>query len=116
MPDARDDLFFSRVRLVIVAELLQAEWVAFTDLQSSTGATRGNLGSHLGKLVDGGVIEEDKRFLRQRPLTRYRLTKSGRTAFLRHIVQVEQLFVAARREHSEAEALSPVPRKTVTTT
>ncbi len=103
MADAQDDLFYSRVRLVVVAELLQAEWVAFTDLQRSTDATRGNLGSHLGKLVDGGIIEEDKRFVRGRPMTRYRLTARGRSAFLRHIEQVDQLFRAARREYGEAE-------------
>ncbi len=103
MPEALDDLFFSRIRLMVVAELLQAEWVAFSELQSLTGATRGNLGSHLGKLVDGGVIDEEKRFVKQRPLTRYRLTQAGRTAFLRHIHEVEQLFRAARREYGEAE-------------
>ncbi len=103
MPDGFDDLFFSRIRLVVVAELLQAEWVAFTDLQSLTGATRGNLGSHLAKLVESGVIHEEKRFVRQRPLTRYRLTSAGRAAFLRHVKQVEGLFEAARREYTEAD-------------
>jgi DNA-binding transcriptional ArsR family regulator len=105
--------------LTIVAELLQAEWVAFTDLLGSTGATRGNLGSHLGKLVEAGIVDEDKRFVRQRPLTRYRLTKAGRVAFLRHIEDVEALLKAARREYSEAhpsEVLEAPPAPLPTTT
>lgn len=113
MAELLDDMFFSRVRLVVVAELLQMEWVSFTDLQSSSGATRGNLGSHLAKLVASGVIEEDKRFVGGRPLTRYRLTKPGRAAFLRHMQQVEQVFEAVRREYGEADisAAATAPRK-----
>jgi DNA-binding transcriptional ArsR family regulator len=103
VPEIYDELFLSRIRLTIVAELLQAEWVAFTDLLGLTGATRGNLGSHLGKLIEAKIIDEEKRFVRQRPVTRYRLTKFGRDAFLRHIEQIEQLFKAARSEYGEAQ-------------
>ncbi len=62
-----DELFLSKVRLAVVAELLAAEWVSFTELQRSTEATNGNLGAHLGKLIEAGSIKEQKRFEGRRP-------------------------------------------------
>jgi DNA-binding transcriptional ArsR family regulator len=97
------EAFFSRIRLRIVAELLDAEWVSFADLQRVTDATKGNLGSHLARLRDEGIVREDKRVIDRRPVTRYRLTPSGRTAFLRHITMLEDLLKAARRESAEAD-------------
>ena len=94
--------FFSRIRLRVVAELLDAEWVSFAELQRITDATKGNLGSHLSRLLDEGIIREDKRTSGSRPVTRYRLTAAGRTAFLRHIEMLEDLLKAARRESAEA--------------
>lgn len=101
--EAMDDIFFSRIRLTIVAELLSMERVSFTDLQTATGATRGNLGSHIAKLVESGVVDEDKRFVERRPLTTYHLTKTGRAALFRHIAQVEGVFAAVRREYGEVK-------------
>ncbi len=104
MREGMDDIFYSRVRLAVVAHLLQTEWVSFTDLQSSAEVTRGNLASHLAKLIASGAIEEDKRIVNQRPLTRYRLTRDGRAAFLEHMTQVQRVFEAVRLEYAEADA------------
>jgi predicted ArsR family transcriptional regulator len=103
MRESMEDIFYSRPRLAIVAELLQMEWVSFTDLQTTVGVTRGNLASHLSKLIAAGVVEDDKRILNRRPLTRYRLTRKGRAAFLKHMVQVQQIFEAVAEEYGEAE-------------
>lgn len=86
-----DELLLSKVRLSVVAELLAAEWVTFTDLQRSTDATNGNLAVHLGKLVLADYVEEEKRFVGRRPQTRYRLTPSGRAALLRHVAALQAL-------------------------
>ena len=80
-----DELFLSRVRLAVVAELINADWITFSTLQNSIDATNGNLGTHLIKLIEAGYIQEEKRFVGRRPQTRYRLTRAGRTAFLRHV-------------------------------
>ena len=80
-----DELFLSRVRLAVVAELINAEWVTFSALQTSIDATNGNLGTHLIKLVEAGSLQEEKRFRGRRPQTRYRLTRAGRSAFVRHV-------------------------------
>lgn len=86
-----DELLLSKVRLSVVAELLAAEWVTFSDLRDSAETTDGNLGGHLGKLVAAGYVEEEKRFVGRRPQTRYRLSSAGRRAFLRHVAELQEL-------------------------
>ncbi len=86
-----DELLLSRVRLAVIAQLVAAKWVTFTELQKSIEVTNGNLGAHLGKLVDGGYVTEEKRFAGRRPQSRYRLTKAGRAALLRHVAGLQAL-------------------------
>lgn len=92
-----DDLLLSKIRLGVIAELLTAEWVAFSALQHATQTTNGNLGAHLAKLVDAGYVSEEKTFVKRRPQTRYRLTRTGRNAFAQHVREMQTLL-------SEAEA------------
>lgn len=89
-----DDLLLSRVRLAVIAELVTAEWVTFSDLRRSVEATNGNLGAHLAKLVNGGYITEQKQFVRRRPQSRYRLTEAGRAALLGHVARLQALIDA----------------------
>jgi DNA-binding MarR family transcriptional regulator len=84
-----DELLLSRVRLGVVSHLIAAEWVTFTELQRSIGVTNGNLGTHIGKLVAAKYIKEEKRFEGRRPQSRYRLTKTGRQAFLDHVAALQ---------------------------
>jgi len=90
-----DELLLSKVRLSVIAELLAAEWVPFSDLCAAVGTSSGNLGSHLGKLLDARYIEEEKRFVERRPQSRYRLTTAGRKAMLRHVEALQQLIETA---------------------
>jgi len=91
-----DELLLSKVRLGVVAELLNYEWVAFTELARALDVSNGNLGAHIGKLVEAGYVDEEKSFVNRRPLTRYRLTKRGRDAFTGHVLQLEAILKAAR--------------------
>ena len=86
-----DELFLSRVRLAVVAELVNADWITFSALQNSIDVTNGNLGMHLIKLVDAGYVQEEKRFVGRRPQTRYRLTRAGRAAFLHHVEELRAI-------------------------
>lgn len=86
-----DDLLLSKIRLGIIAELLTAEWIAFSDLQRSLEVTQGNLGAHLSKLVEAGYVDEEKTFVNRRPLTRYRISPHGRSAFVEHVQQLQSL-------------------------
>lgn len=86
-----DDLLLSKIRLGVIAELLASESVSFSELQRATQTTNGNLGAHLAKLVEGGYVAEEKTFVNRRPQTRYSLTETGRTAFKRHVREMQAL-------------------------
>jgi DNA-binding transcriptional ArsR family regulator len=86
-----DELLLSKVRLAIIGQLVNAQWVTFSELQQSIEATNGNLGSHIVKLVEAGYIKEEKRFEGRRPQSRYRLTSSGRGALVRHVAALQAL-------------------------
>lgn len=86
-----DDLLLSKIRLGVIAELLTAERVSFSDLQRVTQTTNGNLGAHLAKLVDAKYVAEDKTFVNRKPQTRYTLTPRGRTAFVNHVREMQAL-------------------------
>jgi DNA-binding MarR family transcriptional regulator len=90
-----DELLLSKVRLGVVAELLNFDWIAFSELARSLDVSNGNLGAHLSKLVDAGYVEEDKSFVNRRPLTRYRLSKRGRQAFAAHVSQLQSMLESA---------------------
>ena len=89
-----DELLLSKIRLGIVAELLTAEWIAFSELARSLDVSNGNLGAHVARLVEAGYVDEKKSFVNRRPLTRYRLTASGRDAFVAHVEQLQSLLKA----------------------
>lgn len=89
-----DELLLSKVRLGVVAELLNFDWVAFSELVRALDVSNGNLGAHMSKLVDAGYVDEEKSFVNRRPLTRYRLTKRGREAFAAHVSELQSLLKA----------------------
>jgi DNA-binding MarR family transcriptional regulator len=91
-----NEVLLSKIRLGVVAELLNYDWVAFSELVRSLGTTNGNLGAHLVKLVKAGYVDEEKSFVNRRPLTRYRLTRRGREAFAGHVAQLQALLEAER--------------------
>ncbi|MDQ6768146.1 MAG: transcriptional regulator [Candidatus Eremiobacteraeota bacterium] len=91
-----DDVLLSKVRLSVVAELLQSDWVAFSELQRAIETTNGNLGAHLAKLLQAGYIAEEKAFISRRPQTRYRLTRTGRNAFVKHVAELQKLAAATK--------------------
>ena len=89
-----DDLLLSKIRLGVIAELLTAKWVAFSELQRATQTTNGNLGAHVAKLVEAGYVGEEKTFVNRRPQTRYSLTPAGRAAFVQHVREMQSLLDA----------------------
>jgi DNA-binding HxlR family transcriptional regulator len=83
--DARlDPLIHEAARLVIVSVLNECEVANFNFLLSTTGLTRGNLSTHMRKLVEAGYAEETKEVVDRKLRTEYRLSKAGRQAFARY--------------------------------
>lgn len=86
-----DDAIHGRLRLGIMAYLSQASPATFNELKDVTGATGGNLSTHLRKLEDVGYIEQKKSFEGRRPLTTIVLTDLGREAFEGYIDALKPL-------------------------
>ncbi len=92
---AIDDVIHGRLRLGIMAYLTAASPAIFGELKAKTGATDGNLSTHLRKLEDAGYVRQEKRFVGRKPQTRVFLTETGRAAWLAWISRMESLMRAA---------------------
>ena len=76
-----DDASHGRLRLGIMAYLMDVEAADFTELKTVLDATQGNLSVHLRKLEEAGYVEIVKSFQGRKPLTRVHVTPTGRKAF-----------------------------------
>jgi DNA-binding MarR family transcriptional regulator len=86
-----DEVIHGRLRLGIMAYLANAEVADFNELKAVLEATQGNLSAHLRKLEDAGYVKIEKSFLARKPLTRVRLTPSGRKAFSAYLAAIGRL-------------------------
>jgi DNA-binding transcriptional ArsR family regulator len=82
-----DDIIHQALRLRIMAALHAGraeEGIEFSRLKALTGATDGNLGSHLGTLEAAGYVAVAKDFVGRKPRTRASITREGECAFREH--------------------------------
>ncbi|MFT4094486.1 MAG: transcriptional regulator [Niabella sp.] len=77
--------FESRVRLGIMSVLVVNSWVDFVEMRAHLQVTDGNLASHINALEQKKYIEVKKEFVGKKPRTSYKVTKSGKEAFVSHI-------------------------------
>jgi DNA-binding HxlR family transcriptional regulator len=80
-----DEMLHSRIRTAVMAILHSVEKADFSYLKNNTGATDGNLSTHLRKLEEAGYIQVEKKFIQRKPVTIYWLTKKGNQAFCDYI-------------------------------
>jgi DNA-binding MarR family transcriptional regulator len=76
-----DDVIHQRVRLAILAVLMEARRVDFRYLKDTLDLTDGNLSRHLRVLEEAGYVRIDKGFEGKRPRTWASATSLGRGAF-----------------------------------
>ncbi|MCA1197989.1 transcriptional regulator [Sphingomonas sp. R647] len=86
-----DEMIHARMRLGIMAYLADAEIADFNALKTLLRATQGNLSVHLRKLEAAGYVAIDKGFSGRKPLTRVRMTPTGRKAFAAYIEALVKL-------------------------
>lgn len=91
-----DRLVHEPARLAILTALAACRSCDFVFLQSLTAITRGNLGGHLAKLEQGGLVDAEKGFRGRVRQTTFKLTPKGRAAIERHWKQLEELRAAAK--------------------
>lgn len=85
-----DPVIHSRIRLAILSILISVEDAEFNYLKENTGATDGNLSTHLTKLETAGMVKIKKSFRGKRPLTTCSITKKGKEAFSKYVQTLEQ--------------------------
>jgi DNA-binding transcriptional ArsR family regulator len=88
---ALDDVIHSRIRLAVMAILASVEDAEFTYLRDRTGATDGNLSTHISRLTQAGYVDVSKEMIEGRPASRYRLSAGGRVAFQAYLKRMEEL-------------------------
>jgi len=96
--DAPDEIIHQSTRLRIAATLNalpDGEMLEFGRLKAILGATDGNMGTHLTALEKAGYIEVAKDFVGKKPRTRVALSRTGRTAFARHVAYLKALILDA---------------------
>ena len=99
-----NEIIHQQTRLRIMATLRaipEREWIEFTRLKAIVEATDGNLGSHIATLETAGYIRVEKDFVGKRPRTRVCLTRSGRTAFSKHVEFLRTILDGAATQNGE---------------
>lgn len=86
-----DKAFENRIRLGIMSALMVNEYADFNTLKKLLDVTDGNLASHLKSLEKSKYIVYKKEFLERKPNTNYSATATGKLAFKKHILAIEQL-------------------------
>lgn len=86
-----DDVIHSRIRTAIMAVLVSVEEAEFTFIRDKINATDGNLSVHLKKLEEHNYVSVKKEFVDRKPVTRYRITDTGRKAFEDYIKKLESI-------------------------
>ncbi|MEO0983228.1 MAG: transcriptional regulator [Pseudomonadota bacterium] len=90
-----DDVIHGRLRMGVMAYLSSANSALFGELREKTGATDGNLSTHLRKLEDAGYVRIEKAFAGRKPQTTVHLTEAGRRAWMDWIARMRALMDAA---------------------
>lgn len=81
-----------KARLGLLASLAaNPEGLSFNELKELCDLTDGNLSRHLKVLEEAGLLEVQKVFEQNRPLTLCRMTPDGRRRFLDYIAVLEQV-------------------------
>jgi len=86
-----DPLIHAPIRLAILTVLSTAPSADFNQLKQCTGASDGNLSTHLLKLEQGGLIDVEKRFSGKKPQTLCRISQKGRHDLSQYLKELQKL-------------------------
>ncbi len=86
-----DPLIHEPARLQIMAALNTCAAADFMFIVSVTGLTRGNLSTHLARLVKAEYVSEKKEIINRKPCSEYAITKSGRKAYKSYLKTWESI-------------------------
>ena len=102
-----DRVIHERARLSVLTSLItNPKGVVFNDLKQLCSLTDGNLSRHLKVLEEEGMVEIEKGFDGNRPLTTCRITKAGRARYLEYLETLEQVVKDAAKVAREVGSSS----------
>ncbi len=84
-------LIHGRARLLILSHLIRVGPTPFTELRVLLGMTDGTLSVHLSRLAEGGVVEVQKSFVKNRPRTTVKVTAAGRRRFRAYVGELRRI-------------------------
>ena len=90
-PVRLDPVIHGKLRLAAMSLLAGVEQADFAWLREKTAATDGNLGAQMLKLEEAGYVSAEKRFVRRKPQTVYRLTAEGREALMKYVAALKRM-------------------------
>lgn len=96
-----DPLLHQPSRTQIVAFLSGRGEATFSELKRVLAVTDGNLGAHLGKLVEAGMLESREEAGASRAQTVFSLTLAGRVALAEYVAQLSVLMNISAGTESE---------------
>ncbi len=76
-----DQLFHQPIRTKIMVYLSDVGETDYTTLKKSLNMSDGHMSTHMKKLVEAGFIKVTKKFVKNKPLTSYKLSKKGTDRF-----------------------------------
>ena len=88
------DIFQSKIRIAIVSCLLTGS-KTFKEIKLLTGATDGNISTHMKKLSEADIVQVVKDFEKNKPRTTYSLTLNGRKEFEDYVKRLEEIIKQA---------------------
>lgn len=86
-----EKLLEHRSRLTLLILLARHDEMNFRRLKDLLGETDGNLGAHLNRLEDAGLISVRKTFEKRKPVSWYGLEDKGRHTLERHLQALRAL-------------------------
>lgn len=95
-----DEIIHQRVRLGLIAVLVEARRADFGYLRAALDLTDGNLSRHLQVLEQAGYVEIEKTFEGKRPRTWISVTRAGRRAFDAELASLRALIDRSTRPDS----------------
>ena len=103
-----DRVIHEKARLGILTALVaEPGGIAFNDLKELCDLTDGNLSRHLKTLAEAELVAGERGAGDGRPQSVYRLTRQGRTRFLRYLAELERVVADAAPARAPREPGKP---------
>ena len=83
--------------MTLLAQVAEAD---FSYLKEATGATDGNLSTHLTKLEEAGYIRVTKTFLGKKPRTTCAITESGKNSYSSYLSALQSYLESGEGENA----------------